>query len=344
MITGLEHLLPQLVLGEFGRGQVAQVLIDPVAHVGGADPLRPPRLGLVVAAPGGRGVPVVVHVVVVEDHRGGDDGQQPAHRGLGPGFPVEEAVLAEVRDLVAGRFGRVAVLLDELARGRPRVVGVDLVADQQHQVGPPLVRRPAQVQGVGDQRVRAVFLLVPLRAAGAEPARQDRQFGDPAGTEGEPERPARVRRPEHARRELRVRLGPADGPVQGDLVLVLGPGAQIADHHQRVVVPGDLEGPRLVPEDLHFAGPFGLDPDRGLGLPDVTQQRAQCEQGCSLCHGCYLPGAGLLMTKPMLTASAATRTAMQIPAATLYPPSAGNRCPAGVDSTSTVALSALAMA
>ena len=35
---------------------------------------------------------------------------------------------------------------------------------------------------------------------------------------------------------------------------------------------------------------------------------------------------------------------MQIPAATLYPSSAGNRCPAGVDSTSTVALSALAMA
>ena len=191
MVTGLEHLLPQLVLGEFGRGQVAQVLIDPVAHVGGPDPLRPPRLGLVVAAPGGRGVPVVVHVVVVEDHRGGDDGQQPAHRRLGPGLAVEEAVLAEVLDLVAGGFGRVAALLDELAGGRPRVVGVDLVADQQHQVGPPLVRRPAQVEGVGNQRVRAVFLLVPLRAAGAEPARQDGQLGDPAGTESEPERPTR---------------------------------------------------------------------------------------------------------------------------------------------------------
>ena len=35
---------------------------------------------------------------------------------------------------------------------------------------------------------------------------------------------------------------------------------------------------------------------------------------------------------------------MQIPAATLYPASAGNRCPAWVDTTSTVALSALAIA
>ena len=107
----------------------------------------------------------------------------------------------------------VAALLDELARGRPRVVGVDLVADQQHQVGPPLVRRSAQVQGVGDHRVRAVFLLVLPRAAGAEPTRQDGQFGGPAGSESQPERPARVRRPEHARRELRVRLGPADDAV-----------------------------------------------------------------------------------------------------------------------------------
>src|SRR6266566_3142205 len=284
--------------------------------------------------------------MVVEDHRGGDDGQQPAHRGLGPGFAVEEAVLAEVRDLVTGRFGRVAALLDVLAGGRPRVVGVDLVADHHDQVGPPLVRRPAQVQRVGDHRVRAVFLLVPLRAARAEPAWQDGQLGDPAGTEGDPERPAGVRRPEHARRELRVRLGPADGAVQRDLVLVLGPRPQVADHHQRIVVPGHLEGARLMPENLHLAGPVGLDPDRGLGLAGVTQQRAEDEQRCSgvaIRHGRYLPRTGLLMTNRTLAASAATRTAMQTTAAALYPEPAGNRRPAGVDSTSTVALSALAM-
>src|SRR4029077_12231597 len=123
----------------------------------------------------------------------------------------------------------------------------------------------------------------------------------------------RVRRPEHARRELRVRFGPADGAVQGNLVFVLAPRAQVADHDQRVVVPGHLEGPRLVPEDLHLAGPVGLDPDRGLGLADVAQQRAEDKQGCSrvaICHARFLPSTGLLMTNRTLAPSAATRTAM----------------------------------
>ena len=98
---------------------------------------------------------------------------------------------------------------------------------------------------------------------------------------------AGVRGPEHARREVRLRLGPAGGAVQGDLVFVLGPRPQAADHHQRVVMPGHLEGPRLVAEDLHLAGPVGLDPDRGLGLADVAQQRAEHKQGCfsvAICH------------------------------------------------------------
>src|SRR4029077_15859525 len=99
-------------------------------------------------------------------------------------------------------------------------------------------------------------------------------------TASEEKPPPRERRAEHARRELRVRFGPADGAVQGDLVLVLAPRAQVADHDQRVVVPGHLEGPRLVPEDLHLAGPIGLDPDRGLGLADEAQQRAEYEPGC----------------------------------------------------------------
>ena len=86
------------------------------------------------------------------------------------------------------------------------------------------------------------------------------------------------------------------------------------------MVPGHLEGPRLVPEDLHLAGPVGLDPDRGLGLADVAQQRAEDKQGCSgiaICHGRFLPGSGPLMTNKTLTASAATRTAMLTSAAAL---------------------------
>ena len=207
-VAGLLHLAPQLVLGQVLRREITEMLVDPVAHVGGGDPGRPPRLGIVVAAPGRRDVPVVVHVVIVEDHRGRDDRQQPAHRGLAPGLTVEEAVLGEVRDLVAGRVGWVAALLDELPRGRPRIVGVDLVADQEHQIRPAVARRVAQVLGAGDQRVRPVLLLLVFpRAPGAPAAPHDGQLGDPAGAEGQPERPLRVRRPQHARRELRSGSG-----------------------------------------------------------------------------------------------------------------------------------------
>ena len=95
----LADLAPRLVAGQFGRRQVAEVLVHPVALVGALDAPAPPRPGGDVAAPGGGGVPVVVHVVVVEDHRGRDDGEQPADRGVAPGLPVQGAVLLEVRDL-----------------------------------------------------------------------------------------------------------------------------------------------------------------------------------------------------------------------------------------------------
>ena len=200
------------------------MLVDPVAHVGGADPLRPPRLGLVVAAPGGRGVPVVVHVVVVEDHRGRDDGQQPAHRGLGPGLPVQDAVLGEVRDLVAGRFGRVAALLDERRAWPARVVGVDLVADQQQQVG-PAARAASRRRSAAQATSASGPCSCSSRCARRELSRRGRTGSSAIRQEPKTSRSGRPgsRRPEHARRELRVRLRPADGAVQGDLVLVLGP-------------------------------------------------------------------------------------------------------------------------
>jgi len=113
--------------------------------------------------------------------------------------------------------------------------------------------------------------------------------------------PARVHGPEHAGRELRPGLRPADGAVQGDLVLAFGAGPQALDHHQAVVVPGDLEGPRLLTEDLDLAGPVGLDPDRGRGLAHVAQERAEYEQGRSpgviVCHAALVPRTHAVMTR-----------------------------------------------
>lgn len=62
-------------------------------------------------------------------------------------------------------------------------VGIDLVADQEHDIGPAPAWRLAQAQGVADQRVPAVLRLVP----GASLATcRDREISDPAETEDQP--------------------------------------------------------------------------------------------------------------------------------------------------------------
>ena len=81
---GVEDPVVVGVGGQFLGGEVAQVLVDPVGRQRGADPLAPPRPLGHLLAPGLRGVPVVVDVVVVEDHRGGDAGHEPADLGVGP--------------------------------------------------------------------------------------------------------------------------------------------------------------------------------------------------------------------------------------------------------------------
>src|SRR5579863_5308310 len=74
------------------------MLVQPVALVGALDAAAPPGQCRDTAAPVGRGVPVIVHVVVVEDHRGRDDGEEPANLGVAPGLQVKGAVLLEVGD------------------------------------------------------------------------------------------------------------------------------------------------------------------------------------------------------------------------------------------------------
>ena len=129
----------QRLLGQLGRAQVADVLVDPVRHERAGDALVPPGRGADVAHPGLGDVPVVVHVVVVEDHRARHGRQQPADVGIAPGLAVEPRVLLEVGDLLARRPARVAARADERARLLGGLVGVDLVAEQQQAVGPFLL-------------------------------------------------------------------------------------------------------------------------------------------------------------------------------------------------------------
>ena len=153
---GVEDAVVVGVGGQLLGGEVPQVLVDPVGRQRRADPLAPPRLLGHLLAPGLRGVPVVVDVVVVEDHCGGDAGHEPADLGVGPGVAVETDVFVVADDLVVGPV-RVALAPpgDAPAVLRGELVGVDLVAEQQQRVRPLLWRAPRHARRVGVERVDA---------------------------------------------------------------------------------------------------------------------------------------------------------------------------------------------
>ena len=74
------HLRQQLVVPMGVRGEVAEVLVDPVRRQRPHDVLVPPLVLARLLDPRLGDVPVVVHVVVVEDHHRRDGGEQPADR------------------------------------------------------------------------------------------------------------------------------------------------------------------------------------------------------------------------------------------------------------------------
>jgi hypothetical protein len=131
----------ELVGGELARRKVSEVLVDPVGGKGARDPRLPPVRGPHLLDPRLGDVPVVVDVVVVEEHRARDGREEPADRGVAPRFVVEPRVLLEVRNLLAGRLPRVAPRPDPLERQRRDLVGVYLVAEEDDGVR-PLVHRP----------------------------------------------------------------------------------------------------------------------------------------------------------------------------------------------------------
>ena len=110
-------------------------------------------------------VPVVDHVVVVEDHRRGHDRQQPAFDLWRPRLAIQHRVLLEVCDQIRRRLRVVvgvivAIGVDAQLRQRRRIVGVHLVAEQHHEVGPLLDRLAEHAQPVSAQRIDADPSLV----------------------------------------------------------------------------------------------------------------------------------------------------------------------------------------
>ena len=248
------------------------MLVEPVAHEAADDPLVPPALGAHVVDPRLRRVPVVVDVVVVEDHRRRHRREQPAHVGLAPRLPVQPRVLLEVGDGLARRHLGVAARADELAHVGRDLVGVDLVAEQDHRLGPlgrVLRRHPLRerVQGV-DLAALGVLVL-------GQRVRRLVRRADAAGAEHDPRRLRLVVGADHARRKPAVAQRPHRLAVERHLVRRDRPRLEPVAQHERVVVALDAERRRLAAEHRDRARRVGLDPDQRLGLPGVAQRRAQ---------------------------------------------------------------------
>jgi hypothetical protein len=188
----------QLVSLELLGREVAEVLVDPIRYERADDTLLPPRLGPHLGNPGLRDVPIVVDVVIVEDHGRGYRGEEPPDGRVLPGVPVEVGVLLEVRHFFSGRLAGVAPGADEVAGSRGYLVGVDLVPEQEECVGPRLARFAAHLEG---ERVQGV---APVPALGQTSLQRVRRFvrgEDAAGAEGEVELPVRGDGPDRGRRE-----------------------------------------------------------------------------------------------------------------------------------------------
>ena len=184
-------------------------------------------------------VPVVVDVVVVEDHRRRHGREQPADVGLAPGLAVEPRVLLEVGDLLARRLARVAARADELERRRRDLVGVDLVAEQQQPVG-PLRLAALQELRVRPERVDALLGSSSATRRRARPA-PGRRPGTSRTRAGRGARGRACGRPARGRPSSG---GHTTRAVEPDLVRRHRAGSRSSTRSERVVVPLDGERPR----------------------------------------------------------------------------------------------------
>ena len=222
-----------------------------------------------------RRVPVVVDVVVVEDHRRRHRREQPADVRLRPRLAVQPRVLLEVGDGLARRHLGVAARADVLAHARRDLVGVDLVAEQHERVRPVVRVLP----GTCGRRARAARR--PRGPSGCSSLRSE--YGGSCGAQTRHE-PQAIRNGPLAP-WVRTTLGgygePASGqtrsPSSRTSYGVVDAGSSPVQCDERVVVAVDAERALAAAEHLDLARRVGLDPDRRLVLPRVAQERAEDE-------------------------------------------------------------------
>ena len=248
------------------------MLVGPVGDEGPRDAVVPPGLRAHLLEPFERDVPVVVDVVVVEQHRRAHRGEQPAHRRLRPCLAVKARVLLEVGDLLPGGLGDVAAGADELLRRGRDLVGVDLVPEHEQHLGPLLAGLPDHPKRVVAQRVPSA---APVVLALAEVERGLVRDRHPAGPEGHAQFLLGLDGPDQAGWKPTPGLGPMQIAVELDVVGLRAAWLEVLDQHQAVVMALDAEGVDLPAEHLDLARLVRFDPDARLLLVDVSEHRPQ---------------------------------------------------------------------
>ena len=135
-ILVLEDSIEQRLLGQFRRRQVAQMLVDPVRHERGRDPLVPP--GQQHASPPPRLARCSSRRSPRDRRRSSSraHGEQPANVRIGPRLAKQPGVLLEVSHLLARGLTDVPTFTNEGSRFRRNLVDVDLVTEKQETIGP----------------------------------------------------------------------------------------------------------------------------------------------------------------------------------------------------------------
>src|SRR4029079_2448417 len=160
-VTPVAKLRVDVVLSELRLREVAEALIDPVGHQPADDPpLVPVGLALLVE-PGLRGLPLVVDLVVVEDHRRRQGREHPADYRVGPDVAVADRVLLEVLEGVDRAVAVDLAWSNLLADVLRRLVGVELVAEHHHRVRPVRFRLAPQPQRERVERLESPPLSMP---------------------------------------------------------------------------------------------------------------------------------------------------------------------------------------
>jgi hypothetical protein len=200
-----------------------------------------------------------------------------------------KSATSPLRRDVRARVAAPAAFLDEALGLGGDLVGIDLVAQQQQDIGPLARRLRSQAL---DQCQERVHLAPAVVAVLAQRVRRLVRQGDPARPEHQAHRLAGRARAYDARGEGTVRQRPAALAVEVHLIGNARPRFQTAHADKAVVMARHAKRRRRAAEHLYRARAVGFHPEGRLFVTDVPQEWPQHQAREGRRHRGYRPALG----------------------------------------------------